>query len=196
MDRLILCKICGKKFCASVVNKLCCSEECSKKALLLYYKKYYIDRREKIISIKREKYLKRLKLNPNLGKEIYQKRAPLLRQLARERYRTDITYRFKTVIGTRFRQTIRGKYISQSIEKLIGCNINTLKHYLEDKFQIGMNWNNYGYYGWHIDHIIPCSSFDLTKEDEQKRCYHYTNLQPLWRYENQSKQDKIILQNG
>ncbi len=43
-----------------------------------------------------------------------------------------------------------------------------------------MNWENYGKFGWHIDHIIPCDSFDLTKEEEQRRCFHYSNLQPLW----------------
>ena len=42
-----------------------------------------------------------------------------------------------------------------------------------------MTWENYGKY-WHIDHIVPCYYFDLLKEEEQKRCFHYTNLQPLF----------------
>jgi hypothetical protein len=45
--------------------------------------------------------------------------------------------------------------------------------------------------GWHIDHIKPCSSFDLTKEEEQRKCFHYTNLQPLWATDNRKKADKI-----
>ena len=54
-----------------------------------------------------------------------------------------------------------------------------------------MTWDNYTYNGRHIDHITPIASFDLTKEDDQKKCFHYTNCRPLWRKENQSKGDKI-----
>jgi hypothetical protein len=50
-----------------------------------------------------------------------------------------------------------------------------------------MNWNNYGVKGRHIDHIKPVSKFDLTKEEEIKKCFHYTNLQPLWWDENLKK---------
>ena len=54
-----------------------------------------------------------------------------------------------------------------------------------------MTWENHGRYGWHIDHIMPCSSFDLTDPEQQKKCFHYTNLQPLWAHENMSKGAKI-----
>ena len=52
-----------------------------------------------------------------------------------------------------------------------------------------MSWSNRG--EWHIDHIIPCSSFNLLDEKEQEKCFHYTNLQPLWAAENLSKSNKI-----
>jgi len=55
-----------------------------------------------------------------------------------------------------------------------------------------MNWNNYGYYGWHIDHIKPCSSFDLSKDLEQRKCFHYTNLQPLLAKDNLEKGAKYV----
>ena len=64
--------------------------------------------------------------------------------------------------------------------ELLGCTFDELKKHLESKFSDGMNWNNYGRKGWHIDHIVPCCFFDLTRIDEQKKCFHYTNLQPLW----------------
>lgn len=75
-------------------------------------------------------------------------------------------------------------------QELIGCDWKTVKNHLESMFKKGMNWDNYGLYGWHIDHRRPCSSFDLTKENEQRECFHYTNLQPLWAYENLLKSDK------
>lgn len=73
------------------------------------------------------------------------------------------------------------------IAELLGCSINFLRKYLESLFRDGMTWDNYGFRGWHIDHIRPCASFDLTQTEQQKGCFHYTNLQPLWWRENISK---------
>ena len=74
--------------------------------------------------------------------------------------------------------------------KLTGCSKDTLISHLECQFTEGMTWENYGYYGWHIDHIRPCISFDLTLDGEQKKCFHYSNLQPLWAKDNLTKSDK------
>ena len=73
-------------------------------------------------------------------------------------------------------------------KQLTGCELPFLKGYLESKFTEGMTWENHG--NWHIDHRIPCCSFDLTTEEEQKKCFHYTNLQPLWAKDNLSKGGK------
>jgi len=56
-----------------------------------------------------------------------------------------------------------------------------------------MSWNNYGYYGWHIDHIIPVSwwQFNSPEDREFKQCWALCNLQPLWRKDNQIKSDKM-----
>ena len=93
----------------------------------------------------------------------------------------------------RIRECIKKGYKSKGSLSLTGCaSWDELKTYLENKFQKGMTWENYGKDGWHIDHIKPCASFDLTKESEQKKCFHYTNLQPLWAKDNLSKSDKIL----
>lgn len=90
----------------------------------------------------------------------------------------------------RIRNAIKNGYKSKSSLSLTGCNNwNELKEYLETKFENGMTWENMG--EWHIDHIKPCSSFDLTEIDEQYKCFHYTNLQPLWAKDNLSKSDKL-----
>ena len=75
-----------------------------------------------------------------------------------------------------------------STMELTGCELPFLKGYLEAKFKEGMTWENHGY--WHLDHVLPCCSFDLTQEEEQKKCFHYTNLQPLWAADNLSKGGK------
>ena len=72
----------------------------------------------------------------------------------------------------------------------MGCSYQDFIIYLEQKFTDGMSWDNYGLYGWHIDHIIPLSS--ATDELSLEKLCHYTNLQPLWAKDNLSKGDKII----
>lgn len=83
-----------------------------------------------------------------------------------------------------------------STKNIIGCTIKQLRKYLESKFDKDMSWSNFGLYGWHIDHIVPCSSFDLTKPSEQKKCFHYTNLQPLWAHDNLRKSNKLNWQKA
>jgi hypothetical protein len=79
---------------------------------------------------------------------------------------------------------------SEKTMDLIGCSISFLMNYLEEKFQEGMTWDNQG--KWHIDHIVPCASFNLSNPEEQKVCFHYTNLQPLWALDNMRKGSKIL----
>ena len=76
------------------------------------------------------------------------------------------------------------------MNKCTGCSPIFLISYLESKFTEGMTWDNHG--EWHIDHIIPCCSFNLENEEEQKKCFHYTNLQPLWAKDNLRKGGKIL----
>jgi hypothetical protein len=69
--------------------------------------------------------------------------------------------------------------------KLLGCSIQNFKSYLENKFQNGMSWENHG--EWHLDHIKPCASFDLSDPVQLGACFHYTNFQPLWAKDNLKK---------
>lgn len=89
----------------------------------------------------------------------------------------------------------RGKKAAHTTE-LIGCTIACLKIYLESLWQPEMSWDNYGKNGWHIDHIRPCTSFDLTDPEQQKECFHWSNLQPLWAKDNISKGNKVKLSDG
>ena len=92
-------------------------------------------------------------------------------------------------LRSRIRKAIivgRGKKAYSSIE-LLGCTINHCRIHLERQFSEEMSWDNHG--EWHIDHRKPCASFDMTDPDEQKKCFHYTNLQPMWADENISKSD-------
>jgi len=73
---------------------------------------------------------------------------------------------------------------------LLGCSVAECKFYLEGQFQAGMSWDNHGTHGWHVDHIRPLASFDLTDLTQRAEAFHYTNLQPLWATENHRKGGK------
>ena len=76
-------------------------------------------------------------------------------------------------------------------KEVIGCSFSEFKKHLESKFKEGMSWDNYGYRGWVIDHILPYKHFDLTDPKQRKKCFHYTNIQPLWNKENLAKGYKV-----
>lgn len=108
-----------------------------------------------------------------------------------ERKKTDINYRLAGLLRGRLKRAISGNYKSGSAVSDLGCSIEFLKKYLESKFTEGMSWDNCGRNGWHIDHIVPLSSFDLSDREQFLKACHYTNLQPLWDIDNLKKGDKI-----
>lgn len=75
--------------------------------------------------------------------------------------------------------------------ELLGCDSQFLKDWLEYQFNSHMSWDNYGEY-WHIDHVVPCESFDARDIEDLKRCFNWKNLRPLEGSENISKRAKII----
>ena len=101
--------------------------------------------------------------------------------------------RLAIMLRTRIYRALNCKNAKRAYKsiKLLGASISKVKKHLESLFQEGMTWDNHSRDGWHIDHIIPCASFDLTDPKQQLKCFHYTNLQPLWAKDNLSKKDKI-----
>lgn len=121
---------------------------------------------------------------------------------SRMRYTTNLNHRVAQCLRARINSSLREQHISigntysrPSLEKLLGCSIEELKIYLENKFQEGMTWENHGLYGWHIDHILPLASFDLTDDTQLLIASHYTNLQPLWAKDNLSKGNRVPIDN-
>jgi len=156
-------------------------------------KKYYHTNKNKVKQY-RLKSAKRIKLYQQKYDKIdYQKnKQKIIKQnteYARKRCKWDVGFKITRYLRNRVYYALKGKNKSVSTMKLIGCNIDYLKQHLESQFKPGMSWSNYG--KWHIDHKIPCASFDLSKPEEQRKCFHYTNLQPLWAEENLIKGKKF-----
>jgi hypothetical protein len=113
------------------------------------------------------------------------------RKKEREYIRNNENARIASNLRRRINLALKGKTKYKKTFELIGCDIKQLIKHLESTFKIGMSWDKRSL--MHVDHINPCSNFDLTKSEEQDKCFHYTNLQMLWAKENLSKSDKVLL---
>lgn len=168
---------------------------------------YYQNNKAKI----RELNKKWRKENPEKSADIYaryrktEKRRNVAREWARknrktgmerfvERYNSDPQFNLAIKFRRRIYMAIRGQYTkrAKTTIELLGCSYQELKKHIEQQFTEGMTWEVLLKGKIHIDHILPLASFDLTKEEEQKKAFHYSNLQPLWAKENMRKGTKIV----
>jgi hypothetical protein len=163
--------------------------------------------KDKINKRVREHYAKNIDIIRQKSKEYYQKNKErlLIRDRLRskkehikkrtcerlqERKQKDPAYKALCNLKRKIVSVIRGNPKADTSKKLLGCTKEEFIKHIESKFVEGMTWENYGYYGWHIDHIRPCASFDMSDPEQQRQCFHYTNLQPLWMKDNLFKKDK------
>ena len=187
------CNDCRKEYRQSQSGR-----EVSKKARIKHTQKYS----EKYKQIRQTEEWKEKHRNYNhteKGREGERLRSKRRRELGKvselhkRRYQTDLNYKTTFLLRGRFHKILKGKIKSDHTLDLLGCSIDELKAHLEMQFEPGMTWDNLGKGEgkWQIDHIIPCSYFDLTKEENQRICFNYRNLQPLWASENNTKKAKV-----
>ncbi len=108
---------------------------------------------------------------------------------ARKRRHEDPNFKIASALRNRLFKAVRGRHKSGSAVRDMGCTIDKFRLYIESKFSDGMSWGNHG--AWHLDHIIPLASFDLTDEKQFLKACHYSNIQPLWARENLLKSDTM-----
>lgn len=151
-----------------------------------YNKKYNAKNKIKIKKLKKEY---RAKNKDKISK--YQS------NYCKNRYQDDVQFKLGTILRRRINKIVTRQQKGGSAVEDLGCSLEELKLYLEKQFypnkETGenMNWDNYGLFGWHLDHVKPLSSFDLSKRKQFLKACHYTNLQPLWAKENIRKGNKI-----
>ena len=148
-----------------------------------YQKEYYSLNKEKIQKRIQEKKEKIQKYN----KEYYYNNKVKYSDYSKQKYKQDPQFKLKQILRCRFYDLLNKKKKEKSIINLIDCSIKELKQYLEQQFKPEMTWENHGIV-WEIDHIKPCNSFNLINIEEQKQCFHYTNLQPLFKTTEIAKQ--------
>lgn len=180
----------------STKDGLCCyCKNCKSHIDSQYYKK-----NSKDINQRRSKYHQTSPIAKECRKRYAKSDKGKLaqRRYVKKRYQSNIEFKIRTTLRTRLRHAITKNIKQSSAIKLLGCTVEYFISYIESKLLPNMTWDNYGNPNgnhtdcWHIDHIVPCSNFDLTSLEQQKLCFHYTNLQPLWAKDNLSKSDKVI----
>jgi hypothetical protein len=157
-----------------------------------YGKQYYVNNTEKIKKKNskwyfdnKEKTLKRHKEWRSINKN-------KIREKKKEKRKTNPSYRLILNLRRRTLLALKGQSKSANTMILLGVtNLEFLWDHLESTFKPGMTRENHGKV-WHVDHILPCANFDLSKHEEQLKCFHYSNLQALFVHENLSKGSKIL----
>ena len=142
---------------------------------------------KKISPEEKENRKKNSKHHKEYAKNYFQKNKKSILKKRKERFKRDPKAKIAAVLRTRLYEAVTKKSGGSKggMTHLLGCSVDNLLKHLENQFIEGMTWDNHG--DWHIDHIKPCVAFDLTDPEQQRECFHYTNLQPLWAEENLQK---------
>ena len=114
------------------------------------------------------------------------------RERRAKRYKSDIQFKLGLCLRRRLYMAVRNNHRSGMAVRELGCSIAELRQHLERQFKPGMTWENWGLGGWHIDHIRPLASYDLSDTEQVRAACHYTNLQPLWAGDNIRKGGQFV----
>lgn len=204
-----ICAICGMEFLRASGRQKVCSG-CRVAKARAYSREYTQANRPVILAKAKDAYWKaktsdpekmqrqkrewgqknRLRLNEMRRSDKGRKRAAAY---MRRRYATSHSHAVHMRMASAVYQALREKKAGRKWEALVGYSVVDLVRHLERQFEAGMSWQNMG--EWHIDHIIPKSSFhyESDQDDEFRACWALTNLRPLWSEDNQKKHSKRLL---
>jgi transposase-like protein len=186
------CKSCRRKYREenkTAIKEKQCDYYNNHKIELLNKNKEYRKNNLTIINVQRKEYRNRpeIKEHQKIKNKEY---LPIRKERIKVLRKTNINFKVSEILRSKIHKMIKGK--KTSYQNMIGCDLEFLKKWIEYRFSENMTWSNLGSV-WQIDHILPINSFNLNNENEKKICFHWTNLQPLDSYTNQSKSDKLQL---
>ena len=165
--------------------------EQNKEKIAAIQKKYYRDNKENILASVKKHYGDNKEEIAAYHKKYREENKGKINAQQRERYSNDPDYKMKMILSRSTRRALNGEMKASPTRELLGCTFKQARAHIKKQFKPGMNWDNWKHDGWHVDHIIPLASFDMSDPDQQRRANHYTNLQPMWAAENMSKSDSI-----
>ena len=202
-----LCKICSKEI-IDPKRRILCSPECSKEKGRDRARQVAKEKQDRVKHLPENHWMDfSVKppcpiCNEHLPMPSYQGQVTCSKKCQRRRKqrREDAVNRLKPTwvakerLSNRLREMLkrRGLQKTNVTMKYIGCTPKELVAWIESQWEKGMTWESYGVYGWHIDHVIPISRFDMTKEEHILVGMSWMNLRPLWRDHNLEKSNVVI----
>ena len=170
--------------CAAKDHRRCECKECRRKYRQVHFvedaargRRYYYCNREWVLEKARLYYRTHKRRRAEIMRKYHQKRRIL---------GTDKQYSLGQKLHKHVNRALCGCK-SETATDLLGCSGEEFKEYIESLFQAGMSWKNHNRAGWNIDCIRPCSSFDLKDNVQQRECFNFKNIQPLWAMDNLRK---------
>jgi len=176
------CKKCNSKKGAEYYIK-------NREAKLQTVKEYTANNAQKVKDYQK-KYNYEHKEETKIYNKVYRKENKVQLRIQRKEYEQKPYVKIRHNLQSRLHKALHSKNVKKTNKtlELLGCDVKTFIKWMKFQFTTGMTMDNHG--EWHMDHCQPCNSFDLMDESEQKKCFHWTNIQPMWGPENLSKSDK------
>jgi hypothetical protein len=144
----------------------------------LEYQKEYREKNKEVVDAYKKEY------NKTYFPKYYSKNKENIlaynNEYHRKRMMEDETFKLTKILRGRFLHALKRGLKMKSVIELVGCTIDEFRIYMEKRFLPEMNWENHGEI-WEVDHVIGCANFDLSLLEEQKKCFHYSNHQPLFK---------------
>lgn len=169
----------SRKWYLANKEKLASKRIANKKEINAKQRLFYSKNREMLLTEKRE-----------LSHLYKERKAAYDKSYETRKRNTDPLFKLKKNLRNRLYDALRGNFKTGSAVRDLGCSIPEFKNFIEAKFQPEMTWDNYG--DWHLDHVKPLASFDITQRGEFLKAFHFSNYQPLWAIDNLRKADKIL----
>ena len=207
------CKLCYRAYYQknkkTIIGRTAQYRKDNKESVAEYFRQRYKDNKVAIDEFQKEYYKLNKKSITNYKKKYYEKNKEAIEEYGMQyrkknkkeiacrmkkynkvRRDNDPAFRIEHTLRNRMRAALNGRCKADTTKALLGCTYKEACAHIEAQFTEGMSWDKMGIHGIHIDHIRPCASFDLTDPEQQRECFHYTNLQPLWAKDNLRKSDK------
>ena len=207
------CKLCGKEFELEFFEKdkrapdghssrcLDCARECKRVSALKHrderlerQRKYREEYPEEYKAKKHAEYERNKDRYKSSNKKYYEENKEWFIQMTNEcrnrRYEKNPEKKLNDYYRHIISSSLQGRSSDAMVKRaegLLGCSLEFYKGYLESLFTENMSWGNYSNNGWHIDHLRPCCTFDLTDTTQVQICFNYRNTHPMWGRANLEK---------
>ena len=150
---------------------------------------HYLANKERLIEYSKNNYKANKERHKATVINWRNKNKVLVNEQLRNKYHTDPNYKLARALCVRLAYKLKKSKVfsDEAAIDFLGCTINEARRHIEAQWLPGMSWSNHTRDGWHIDHIQPINTFDMSDPEQRRRCFHYTNLRPLWASENCSR---------